>query len=135
MTLTQPQDYAVRALVDLAHHPGSRVGDVAQRTAVPSAHLSKVIQALARAGLVETTRGRRGGVRLARDATEIQLRQILEAMQGPIRFLRCPRREQGCHRNTDCAIYCLWLELQKETTLRLEGVYLSDLLQTCAESA
>jgi Rrf2 family protein len=82
MNLGQVEDYAVRALVDLAAHPETSVREVAGQTAVPGAHLAKVIQSLVRAGLVETTRGRGGGVRLARDPAEITVRQAVEAVQG-----------------------------------------------------
>jgi Rrf2 family protein len=133
MNLGQVEDYAVRALVDLAAHPETSVREVAGRTAVPGAHLAKVIQSLVRAGLVETTRGRGGGVRLARDPAEITVRQAVEAVQGPLRFLRCPRRGKGCPRNPDCAVYRLWVQLHDGIAGKLDGVRIADLLHNCGE--
>jgi Rrf2 family protein len=126
MNLGQTEDYAVRALVDLASHPEARIREMAERTDIPSAHLAKVIQSLARAGLVETTRGRHGGVRLARPPEEITLKEIVEAMQGPLRFIRCPRRGEGCPRDPECGIYRLWTGMQEGIASMLERVRLAD---------
>lgn len=133
MHLGQTEDYAVRAVVDLAQHPDTRVEDVAARTGVPAPHLAKVIQSLARAGIVETTRGRRGGVRLARDPGEIHLRQVIEAMQGPLRLIRCPRRGEGCPLNPECPIFRVWSDLQNSVAAQLEQVRVSDLLAGACE--
>lgn len=133
VTLGQAEDYAVRALVDLARHPEASAREIAGRTAIPGAHLAKVIQALARAGLVETTRGRGGGVRLARAPGEITLRQAVEAVQGPIRLHRCPLRGKGCPRDPQCRLYRFWVELQERTIAQLEAVCLTDLLRGCGE--
>jgi Rrf2 family transcriptional regulator, nitric oxide-sensitive transcriptional repressor len=131
MELSQVEDYAVRALVDLALHPGARVREIAARTSVPAPHLTKVLQSLARAGLVETMRGRSGGTRLAREPAEIRLREVMEAVQGQARLFRCPRRGRGCPCAPDCAIYQLFASLQDQITAQLETVRLSDLLHTC----
>jgi Rrf2 family protein len=134
MNLGQAEDYAVRALVDLAAHPEASVREIAGRTSIPSPHLAKVIQALARAGLVETTRGRGGGVRLARDPAEVSVRQVVEAVQGPLRFLRCPRRGKGCPRDPNCELYRLWVQLHDGIAAQLEGVHLADLLRNCGDT-
>jgi Rrf2 family protein len=127
--LGQAEDYAVRALVDLAKHPDARIEDIATRTGVPGPHLAKVIQSLARAGLVETTRGRKGGVRLAQDPAQIHLRQVVEAVQGPLRFLRCPRRGEGCPLNPECPVYRTWVNVQAGVSAQLEQVRIADLLR------
>jgi Rrf2 family transcriptional regulator, nitric oxide-sensitive transcriptional repressor len=133
MQLGQTEDYAVRALVDLARHPNARVEDIARRTGVPAPHLAKVIQALARSGLVETTRGRGGGVRLLHDPADIHLRRVVEAMQGPLRFLRCPRRGKGCPLNPDCPVFRTWSDVQAGVSAQLERVRIADLLRNPCE--
>jgi Rrf2 family transcriptional regulator, iron-sulfur cluster assembly transcription factor len=133
MELSQVEDYAVRALVDLALHPGARIREIAARTSVPAPHLTKVLQSLARAGLVETMRGRAGGTSLARDPAEIRLREVTEAVQGPARLFRCPRRGRGCPCAPDCAIYQLWSNFQDHIAAQLETVRISDLLHTCPQ--
>jgi Rrf2 family iron-sulfur cluster assembly transcriptional regulator len=132
MNLGQVEDYAVRALVDLAAHPEARVREIAVRTAIPGTHLAKVIQALARSGLVETTRGRSGGVRLLRPPSEINMREVIEAVQGPLRLNRCPRRGQACPQDPNCQLYRFWQEFEQRVILQFEEVRLADLLQSCS---
>ncbi len=131
MNWSQSDDYAIRTLVDLAAHPDARIREIAARTAIPVAHLAKVVQALARAGLVETTRGRAGGTRLARDAGQITLLQVVQAMQGPLSFRRCPRRGNGCPLNPDCALHRMTLELEDAFATKLERVRVADLVRSC----
>ena len=133
MNWGQADDYAIRVLVDLAMHPGARIREIAARTAVPGAVLAKLIQMLARAALVETTRGRGGGVRLARDPGAISLREVVEAVEGPLDFWRCPLRGKGCPRNPDCAVYRLSVDLHDAFSAKLERVRIADLLHRCSD--
>src|SRR3989338_4423940 len=92
MRLTRQGDYAVRVVVDLASRPAGAVvprSSIQERQAVPAAYLAKIVQALARAGLVRTHPGARGGVALARRADDITLKDVIEAVEGPIHLNRC----------------------------------------------
>ena len=133
MNLGQVEDYAVRVMVDLGGQPEARIADIAARTGVPASHLAKVVQSLVRAGLVETTRGRGGGVRLARPPAEIGIREVIEAVQGPLRFQRCPRRGIDCPRNSECPVYRLWVDLDANIGGYLERIRLADLLINCGQ--
>jgi Rrf2 family protein len=62
---------------------------LAEYHGVPAAYLAKHLQALARAGLVETTKGPRGGYRLARPAAEITMLDVVEAIEGDEPAFRC----------------------------------------------
>ena|SRR5579862_4145926 len=134
MHLSRTDDYAVRALVDVAAHPDSPIREIAGRTDIPQSHLAKVIQVLVQAGMVETTRGRNGGVRLAREPHAISLREVLETMQGPLGMCRCPRQPDRCPRNPTCPVYRVWVELQEGIASKLEQVRVSDLLDNCRTS-
>jgi Rrf2 family transcriptional regulator, nitric oxide-sensitive transcriptional repressor len=96
---TNHADYALRVLLYLRVAPGRRgsVGDIATAHHISRHHLDKVVTGLAGAGLVETTRGRGGGVALVRDPESITLGEIMRAMEkdyavveclGPARFCR-----------------------------------------------
>lgn len=90
--LSQTCEYALRAVACLAQRPGEFVtaSDLADATSVPSDYLSKVLQQLAGAKVVQGRRGVGGGYRLARDPDEISLYDIIDAM-GVIQRLRsCP---------------------------------------------
>ena len=90
--LSQTAEYALRAVVAL----GSARGDsmttqqIASQTQVPAGYLSKVLQALGRAGLVEGQRGAGGGFVLARPAHEITVLEVINAVDPVQRIERCP---------------------------------------------
>jgi Rrf2 family protein len=85
--LTRKADYAVRVIVDLASRPAGAVvprARILERQDIPVAYLAKIVQALARAGLVRTLPGPRGGVSLVAPPAQITLRQVVEAVDRPL---------------------------------------------------
>ena len=99
MKLSTQVDYAVRAVYELARHePGHMLhtDEIAAAQHIPKARLTKVVQDLARADLVRTMRGRTGGVVLARPADAITVRDVCEAVEGPILMCRCRQRAEPC---------------------------------------
>lgn len=131
MQLTLKGDYAVRVVVDLASQPGTttvRTQDVGRRTGVPRAYLSKIVQALARAGLVRTRRGALGGVSLGSAPETISLKQIIEAVEGPIYLNRCLVRPGLCPRDRVCPVHPVWGRLQALLSRELEAVRVRDLV-------
>lgn len=99
MKHTSHADYALRVLLYLRVAPGRQgsVAEMAGAHAVSRHHLLKVVQGLAAAGMVETSRGRGGGVRLVRDPSSISVGEVMRAMEkdfavveclGPARFCR-----------------------------------------------
>lgn len=130
MQLTLKGDYAVRVIVDLAgRSEGATVKteDLGRRTGVPRAFLSKIIQALAHAGLVRTRRGALGGISLAPAAQAITLRQVIEAVEGPIYLNRCLIRPGECPRDSFCPVHPVWGRIQAIVTRELEAVHIKDL--------
>ena len=130
MQLTLKGDYAVRVIVDLAAQPAGatvRTEEVGRRTGVPQAYLSKIIQALARVGLVRTQRGTRGGIALLEEPGAITLRQVIEAVEGPIYLNRCLIRPGQCPRDSFCPVHPVWARIQAIVTQELESVHVKDL--------
>ena len=82
---------ALHALARLAQADGKlvRTREIAQYYSVSEAHLAKVLNRLSKQGLVNTTRGPRGGLSLSRPAEEITLKEIYEAIEGPFELSRC----------------------------------------------
>ncbi len=91
MKHTSHADYALRVLMYLRVAPGRRgsVGDIAIAHHVSRNHLEKVVQRLAGADLVETTRGRGGGVRLVLDPAAITVGQVMRAMETDFAVVEC----------------------------------------------
>jgi Rrf2 family protein len=91
----------LHAAVMLADRPDERhtVPELADGLGASEAHLSKVMQTLARAGLVTSTRGPKGGFQLARPASDVSLLDVYEAIEGPVEDAACPFGRPICGRH------------------------------------
>lgn len=89
---SQTVEYALRAVVFLAQNPNtsSTTEQVAEATKVPAAYLAKVLQALVKAGIVRSQRGVGGGVMLARQADELTILEVVNAVDPIKRIHTCP---------------------------------------------
>lgn len=130
--LTREGDYAVRVLVDLAGRERGamvRAEEMTRTTGVPRAYLSKIIQALSRAGLVRTRQGPGGGVTLLQDSAALTLRQMVEAVEGPIRLNRCLIRPGECARDRFCTVHPVWARIQATLMREMDAVTAKDLAE------
>lgn len=100
MRMAYHTDYALRMLVYLVIQPGETctVNDVAEAYGLSRNHLLKVAQTLRDAGIVETTRGRAGGIRLARPPEQINLGALARVTEGDFALVQCMRGhgDAGC---------------------------------------
>ena len=89
---SQTAEYALRAISCLAESSPASVTteQIAEATSVPPAYLSKVLQSLRRAGIVQSRRGIGGGVSLARDPKDVTIYQIIDAVDPIQRIKECP---------------------------------------------
>lgn len=94
--ISQTAEYALRAVVYLAtgevgSAPGAQTTQqIAAGTSVPASYLSKVLQSLARAGLITSQRGLGGGFSLAKSATELTIYEVVMAVDTIPRIRSCP---------------------------------------------
>lgn len=117
-------------MIHLAEAPWGEVvrrGQIQAGQSVPPAHLAKIVQALSRAKLVRTFRGAGGGVALAVRSEEISLRQVIEAVEGPIYLNRCLVRPGACPRDAFCPAHPVWQRIQEVLMRELETVTLASL--------
>ena len=102
LSLTKRVDYALIALCHLANHPEqvASARDMAARYRLPTALLMNVLKLLSQAGIVESSRGPRGGYELARAADLISVNDLIEAIEGPVELVKCatvgPERAAAC---------------------------------------
>jgi Rrf2 family transcriptional regulator, nitric oxide-sensitive transcriptional repressor len=89
---SQTVEYALRAVVHLADHaPAPRTTDeIAKATLVPKAYLSKVLQGLSHAGIVQSKRGIGGGVALVKAPSELTILEVVNAVEPIVRIRECP---------------------------------------------
>ena len=122
MQITRQADYAIRAVRYLAKQgPNQRAATstVAQEMKIPPSFLAKIISQLSIAGLLHTSRGARGGVTLARDAKDISLLDVVEAIDGPILLNECVGDPADCVFSDDCLVHPIWVEAQETLVKRL----------------
>lgn len=99
MRLSSMADYAVVTMTAAARHcGGARVsaGQLAEETGLPAPTVQKLVSRLTAAGLLRSTRGVGGGLKLARPAAAITLADIVEAVEGPIALASCLDESSGC---------------------------------------
>ena len=89
---------------------------------------------LRRAGLVSTVRGAQGGYQIAGDVRETSLRDIIDAVEGPIELSECTSSEPTCERSATCPVRWVWQRVTDSINAELEKIKLSDMLKPTCES-
>lgn len=122
MQITRQADYAVRAMLYLAQLGMDRrasTSQIAHEKQIPPSFLAKIVSQLSVAGLLQTSRGARGGVSLAKPPEEISLLDVVEAIDGPILLNECVGEGNVCAFGKDCPLKPVWCDAQQELVSRL----------------
>lgn len=124
MRLTRAGEYGVRCILYLAACPRGAVikkKEVALNMEIPDQFLSKIAQQLAVAGIVEIIQGSKGGLRLARDAKDVSLLDVVEAITGEIFLNDCVSDPNSCRNQPTCSVHRVWSKarMQLRETLGL----------------
>lgn len=120
------------AMADLARH-GSDVAvplsQISERQHITVAYLEQLFQQLRRAGLVESARGRSGGYRLGRPASDISVAEVMAAVEEGVRMTRCMgHQDTPCLAGERCLTHGLWEALGNEISCFLGRVSLQDVI-------
>lgn len=130
MRLTRAGDYAIRCMAYLAYK-GQGVlvtrQEIVQQADIPSPFLAKIVQGLARAGLIEIRQGPKGGYVLIKDPASITLLQVVELMIGKISLNDCVGRPWVCEASTHCRVHRVWEEASAQLRQYLAGVTFAEL--------
>jgi Rrf2 family protein len=124
MQITRQADYAIRAVRYLAKQGSEQrvsTSTVAKEMQIPPSFLAKIISQLSIAGLLHTSRGARGGVALAREAKDISVLDVVEAIDGPILLNECVGSNKPCVFEDDCLVHPIWKEVQETLVSRLSS--------------
>ncbi|MCB2047205.1 MAG: Rrf2 family transcriptional regulator [Novosphingobium sp.] len=144
MRLSSMADYAVVIMAAASRHCGCAIresgelglrvrlsaGQLAEETGLPAPTVQKLVSRLVAAGLLHSTRGMGGGIRLARPAAAITLADIVEAVEGPIAMTAC--LEEGRHECTleeACSVRGHWPIVNEVLRDALAGVPLTRLAE------
>ncbi len=129
--ITRRADYALRIMLTLSEQPEgawAQTAAIAQEMEVPQPFLHKITADLVRAGLVQTRPGPTDGLALARLASQINLRQILETIDGPVCLNVCAVRPRECPRDAICPAHGFWGRLQATIVRELQSTTLDTLV-------
>jgi len=135
MRITTWAEYGVICALHLARSDkeGPVTGrEIAAKERLPADYIEQILQRLRRAGVISSTRGAHGGYMLARPATEISIRAVIQASELETFELHClshPVEEDRCSASHSCSIRPVWVLLQTKIDDVLESVCLADLLQ------
>jgi Rrf2 family protein len=130
MQLTRAADYAVRVMVHLASLPPKEralLPALARATGAPSSFLSKVLQALGRAGMIDSRRGQSGGFEILDRGRQASMREVIEAIDGPIYINLCLISGASCERKSYCPAHPFWSKAQEAMLGVLNGAIVADL--------
>ncbi|WP_420473390.1 RrF2 family transcriptional regulator [Noviherbaspirillum sp. ST9] len=132
MRLTDYTDYSLRTLMYLGTHRENlaTIQDIADAYGISKSHLMKVVHQLGLAGLVETIRGRSGGLRLGKEPEDINIGDVVRGTEPDFMMVECFSRETNeCILSPSCELHDV---LRRATNAYLEvlsGVTLADLLR------
>ena len=129
LELSSEGRYALRALLYLALIGERATAErISTEAHVPRRLLARILAKLSREGLVESEQGRGGGSRLAQPATEITLREAVEAVEGPFGVTRCIMEDRACGEGAPCPLHDAWEEGQQAILQYLGTQTLEDFL-------
>ncbi|HWP67853.1 MAG TPA: Rrf2 family transcriptional regulator [Rectinemataceae bacterium] len=119
--------YAIRALVHLAKKGSDSASRIAEAQMISPKYLEGILNQLKLAGIVISDRGRSGGYRLAREASDIRMSDIVLATEGEVRPVECVDDKNVCTMGALCMPRKFWLGLKEAVDGYLGSVTLGDL--------
>jgi Rrf2 family protein len=152
MLFSTKAEYGVRLMVELGRRASGHPADeaepvalsaVAEAEILPLSYLEHLVAKLRQVGLVTSVRGAHGGYRLARPAAEIEMLDVVQALEGPIAPMECfhdePEGRVLCSHESDgdraCATKLLWTRVHGGITKALARTTLADLVEFADEHA
>ena len=130
MQLTRAADYGVRVMIQLvtvSDHGRVSLPELARATGAPQSFLSKVLQSLARAGLISSQRGQTGGFHITTRGSAASMREVIEAIDGPVCLNVCLNPGRSCGRKTRCPAHPVWIEAQRAMLTILAGTSIASM--------
>ena len=129
LRVTKLTDYATLVMTVLAAAPDAvlSANELAEHAGIELPTASKVLKPLAQAGLVDGFRGANGGYRLARDAREVSLADIVEAMEGPLAMTECSIHEGQCGIEDSCNVRGNWQRVNDVIAKALRDISLHEM--------
>lgn len=131
--MTKQADYGIVLMTRLASEPERQFSapELADECQLPQPTVSKILKALARGELLESHRGVKGGYALARDPEQINVAEIITALEGPIAITECIDDAPGeCCQEPICPVRGNWQRINVAIRMALEQIKLAEMTHT-----
>ncbi len=134
LRISRIADYGVvlgTRLAMLPHDDVRSVRDLAAETGIPQPTVSKILKLLVRQGVVDSTRGARGGYRLARRPEDVTVAEVIAALEGPIGVTECGQsdHEHDCELSGRCFVRGNWQRINEAIAHALHQITLAEMAQ------
>lgn len=130
LRLSKKADYALIAMKHLALRPeqaASSAREIAEQYNIPVELMAKVLQRLARKGLLASHQGTRGGYHLSRLPSKISVADVIEAVDGPLAVTACSTHEDNCDQFSKCSVRDPLLKVKERILLALQECSITEL--------
>lgn len=136
MQITRETDYAMRCVLYLSGVPDKvvMVDEISREMATPKSFLAKILQKLVRAGVVKSFRGVKGGFQLNRAPKDINLLDVIEAIQGVVALNACAVDSSVCGFSSTCGVHTVWVKLRVEVNELLSHHNFADIAAATKKS-
>ena len=137
MPLSQKCQYAVRAVFELAKRESQgpvRIADIAEAQAIPMRFLQGILNSLRGSGIVDSTRGKKGGYILLKPATRLTVGEVIEFFEGSLAPVDClTNPNESCPLKGRCVFSSLWLRAQRAVEEVYDGTTFKNLVEEDAK--
>ncbi len=130
MQFTKAEEYGLQGVLYLAekdHQGVTPLSEIARAKDIPEKFLAKIFQSLARAGIVRSHRGVRGGFSLGKNPEGVTVKELLEAIQGPYHLMKCIPDISQCGKYSFCALRELLIIAERRLVSAFEEYSIADL--------
>jgi Rrf2 family protein len=130
MFVTREADYAVRCILCLSQEAGRTVSatEISKSASIPRSFVAKILQRLSKKELVKSVQGIAGGFQLAKEPGEVNLLEVIEAIQGPVATNLCAVDNRLCDNSSNCSVHPVWVKLKQITENQLREVTFAKLM-------
>ncbi len=130
LKINRKTEYAIRGMIYLARQPRDQfvmIKAITKATKTSPVFMTKIFQTLGGANLVVSSRGASGGLRLSRKPEHITLREIVEAIEGPVVMNLCVLDDKSCGFSKTCSAHTAWTKIKNSINAMMEDVTLKDI--------
>lgn len=130
MQITRETDYAIRCVYYLSKKPDevTMANEIAKEMLIPKSFLAKILQKLAKAKIVKSYRGVKGGFQLSKKSESVSIYDVILATEGPVAVNICAVDKKQCSISNKCPIHPAWVNIRKDIEKMLKSKKFSEFI-------